>query len=57
MIKTIPVTTGKPGFDTRNGIKVVLGKEYFVRMRERHASASPRAARTRTTCPSTTRPG
>ena len=33
MIKTIPVTTGKPGFDTRNGIKVVLGKEYFVRMR------------------------
>ena len=32
-IKTLPVTTGKPGFDTRNGIKVVLGKEYFVRMR------------------------
>ncbi|MFC8195983.1 Ig-like domain-containing protein [Streptomyces sp. NPDC060006] len=32
-IKTIPVTTGKPGFDTRNGVKVVLGKEYFVRMR------------------------
>ncbi|GAB2840013.1 Ig-like domain-containing protein [Streptomyces deserti] len=32
-IKTIPVTTGKPGFDTRNGVKVVLGKERFVRMR------------------------
>ncbi|MEU1267374.1 Ig-like domain-containing protein [Streptomyces sp. NPDC005799] len=32
-IKEIPVTTGKPGFDTRNGVKVVLGKEYFVRMR------------------------
>ncbi|MEV0639839.1 Ig-like domain-containing protein [Streptomyces sp. NPDC050619] len=32
-IKTIPVTTGKPGFETRNGVKVVLGKEYFVRMR------------------------
>ncbi|WRZ93360.1 Ig-like domain-containing protein [Streptomyces sp. NBC_01007] len=33
VIKEIPVTTGKPGFDTRNGVKVVLGKEYFVRMR------------------------
>ncbi|MFE6284113.1 Ig-like domain-containing protein [Streptomyces sp. NPDC057877] len=32
-IKSIPVTTGKPGFETRNGVKVVLGKEYFVRMR------------------------
>ncbi|MET9434634.1 Ig-like domain-containing protein [Streptomyces sp. NPDC006551] len=33
VINTIPVTTGKPGFSTRNGIKVVLGKQYFVRMR------------------------
>ncbi len=33
VIKTIPVTTGKPGFSTRNGVKVVLGREYFVRMR------------------------
>ncbi|MFB8751602.1 L,D-transpeptidase [Streptomyces parvulus] len=32
-VKQIPVTTGKPGFDTRNGVKVVLGKEPFVRMR------------------------
>jgi lipoprotein-anchoring transpeptidase ErfK/SrfK len=32
-INTIPVTTGKAGFETRNGVKVVLGKEYFVRMR------------------------
>lgn len=32
-INTIPVTTGKPGFETRNGVKVVLEKEYFVRMR------------------------
>ncbi|MFD8823582.1 Ig-like domain-containing protein [Streptomyces sp. NPDC059605] len=33
VINTIPVTTGKPGFATRNGVKVVLGKEYRVRMR------------------------
>ncbi|MFI1660133.1 Ig-like domain-containing protein [Streptomyces sp. NPDC020472] len=33
VINTMPVTTGKPGFSTRNGIKVVLGKEYFVQMR------------------------
>ncbi|MEU5978628.1 Ig-like domain-containing protein [Streptomyces sp. NPDC047315] len=33
VINTIPITTGKPGFSTRNGIKVVLGQEYFVRMR------------------------
>ena len=33
VINSIPVTTGKPGFSTRNGIKVVLGKEYYVQMR------------------------
>jgi len=32
-INEIPVTTGKPGFETRNGVKVVLGKQYLVRMR------------------------
>ncbi|MGW3268640.1 Ig-like domain-containing protein [Streptomyces sp. NPDC001056] len=33
VIKTMPVTTGKPGYETRNGVKVVLEKQYFVRMR------------------------
>ncbi|MFF8730896.1 Ig-like domain-containing protein [Streptomyces sp. NPDC015171] len=32
-IEQIPVTTGKAGFETRNGVKVVLEKQYFVRMR------------------------
>ncbi|MGW4891106.1 Ig-like domain-containing protein [Kitasatospora sp. NPDC004240] len=32
VVRTIPVTTGKPGFDTRNGVKVVLGQERMVRM-------------------------
>ncbi|GAA2226013.1 Ig-like domain-containing protein [Kitasatospora sp. NPDC001175] len=33
VVNTIPVTTGRPGFSTRNGIKVVLGQEASVRMR------------------------
>ncbi|WP_051970530.1 L,D-transpeptidase [Kitasatospora azatica] len=33
VVNTIPVTTGKPGFDTRNGIKVVLGQERSVQMK------------------------
>ncbi|MFF7749830.1 Ig-like domain-containing protein [Streptomyces sp. NPDC007971] len=32
-VNQVPVTTGKPGFETRNGVKVVLEKQYFVRMR------------------------
>lgn len=32
-VKSVPVTTGKPGFDTRNGIKVVLAKQASVRMK------------------------
>ncbi|MFF5970245.1 Ig-like domain-containing protein [Streptomyces sp. NPDC012769] len=32
-VRTIPVTTGKAGYRTRGGVKVVLGKEATVRMR------------------------
>ncbi|MGW0085902.1 Ig-like domain-containing protein [Streptomyces sp. NPDC003393] len=32
-VKQVPITTGKPGFDTRNGIKVVLAKQASVRMK------------------------
>ncbi|MEU3192051.1 Ig-like domain-containing protein [Streptomyces sp. NPDC006992] len=31
-IRSIPVTTGKSGYETRNGIKVILTKEPYVRM-------------------------
>lgn len=27
LLRTIPVTTGKPGWDTRNGVKVIISKE------------------------------
>ncbi|MFF9500055.1 Ig-like domain-containing protein [Streptomyces sp. NPDC014656] len=33
LVRVIPVTTGKPGFRTRVGTKLVLGKEAVVRMR------------------------
>lgn len=31
-LRTIPVSAGKPGFRTRVGVKVILGKSPFVRM-------------------------
>lgn len=31
-LRTVPVTTGKPGFETRNGVKVVLSQQELVRM-------------------------
>ncbi|MFF7847521.1 Ig-like domain-containing protein [Streptomyces sp. NPDC007910] len=33
LLRTLPVTTGKAGYRTRSGTKVVLGKEPVVRMR------------------------
>lgn len=39
-IKKIPVTTGRPGYDTRNGVKVVLAKEGSVRMTSASIGAS-----------------
>ncbi|MEU9706127.1 Ig-like domain-containing protein [Streptomyces sp. NPDC047981] len=33
VVRSIPVTTGKAGYRTRGGVKVVLGKEPLVRMR------------------------
>ncbi|MEU6768724.1 Ig-like domain-containing protein [Streptomyces sp. NPDC046853] len=39
-INSMPVTTGKPGYSTRNGVKVVLGKEYSVRMTSASIGAS-----------------
>ncbi|NGN62296.1 L,D-transpeptidase [Streptomyces sp. A7024] len=33
LLRTIPVTTGKPGFETRNGVKVILDEEAKARMR------------------------
>ncbi|OIV37556.1 hypothetical protein BIV57_10555 [Mangrovactinospora gilvigrisea] len=33
VIRTMPITMGKPGFRTRSGIKVVLEKDAFVQMK------------------------
>ncbi|WP_344266456.1 L,D-transpeptidase [Streptomyces sodiiphilus] len=33
VLRTLPITTGKAGFRTRNGKKVILTRESFVRMR------------------------
>jgi len=39
-IRSIPVTTGKAGYETRNGIKVILTKEPYVRMTSASIGAS-----------------
>lgn len=39
-VRSIPVTTGKAGYETRNGIKVILTKEPFVRMTSASIGAS-----------------
>lgn len=39
-IHTMPITTGKAGYETRNGIKVILTKEPFVRMTSASIGAS-----------------
>jgi lipoprotein-anchoring transpeptidase ErfK/SrfK len=41
LARTIPVTTGKPGFETRNGIKVVLEKHKLKVMDARTVGISP----------------
>jgi lipoprotein-anchoring transpeptidase ErfK/SrfK len=33
VLKQIPITTGRPGYETRNGIKVILEKQSVVRMK------------------------
>ncbi|MEW2399181.1 Ig-like domain-containing protein [Streptomyces sp. NPDC046862] len=40
VIKEIPVTTGMPGYETRNGVKVILAKEGTVRMTSASIGAS-----------------
>lgn len=41
VVRTMPMTTGKAGFRTRNGKKVVLVKESYVRMRGSSIGISP----------------
>ncbi|MBA0050267.1 hypothetical protein E0L36_04940 [Streptomyces sp. AJS327] len=40
VIKSFPITTGKAGYRTRNGVKVILTKEPFVRMTSASIGAS-----------------
>ncbi|MGD9481970.1 Ig-like domain-containing protein [Streptomyces sp. TRM70308] len=44
VVNTFPITTGKAGFRTRNGTKVVLGQESFVRMRSTSIGIGPGSA-------------
>jgi lipoprotein-anchoring transpeptidase ErfK/SrfK len=40
VIRTMPATNGRPGYDTRNGVKIILAKESFVRMTSASIGAS-----------------
>ncbi|MBW1601638.1 L,D-transpeptidase family protein [Streptomyces sp. JJ66] len=44
VVNTFPITTGKAGFRTRNGTKVVLGQQSFVRMRSTSIGIGPGSA-------------
>ncbi len=42
VVRTIPVTTGKPGFATRNGIKVVMDRQSDVQMDAASTGTDPK---------------
>ncbi|MEE1928682.1 Ig-like domain-containing protein [Streptomyces sp. TRM 70351] len=44
VVNTFPITTGKEGFRTRNGTKVILGRQPFVRMRSTSIGIGPGSA-------------
>ncbi|WP_445330573.1 Ig-like domain-containing protein [Streptomyces sp. GSL17-111] len=41
VVNTFPITTGKAGFRTRNGVKVILGRQSFVRMTSTSIGIAP----------------
>jgi lipoprotein-anchoring transpeptidase ErfK/SrfK len=43
LIRTIPITTGKPGFNTRSGIKVIVEKKRHTRMNSETIGIDPKS--------------